>query len=76
VDLHFCPGEAEAMRLGRDLEAANQQAVEFGEQRLVHSAQGTDGSAQLIQKKIMDDVTSFCTSNFHDDATLLVVAIR
>ncbi|HLX00170.1 MAG TPA: PP2C family protein-serine/threonine phosphatase [Candidatus Acidoferrales bacterium] len=58
------------------LEAANQQAVEFGEQRLVQSAQGTDGSAQLIQKKIMNDVTLFCLSNFHDDATLLVVAIR
>ena len=58
------------------LEAANQQAVEFGEQRLVHSAQGSDGSAQLIQKKIMNDVSVFCASNFHDDATLLVVAIK
>jgi serine phosphatase RsbU (regulator of sigma subunit) len=50
--------------------------VEFGEQRLVHSAQGTDGSAQLIQKKIMNDVSVFCAFNFHDDATLLVVAIK
>lgn len=58
------------------LEAANPQAEEFGEQRLVRSAQGAGGPAQATQKKIMKDVTDFCSSNFHDDATLMVVAIQ
>ncbi|MGB7624365.1 MAG: PP2C family protein-serine/threonine phosphatase [Terriglobia bacterium] len=57
-------------------EAANQQAEEFGEERLIRTAQMEDGTALHTQRRIMEVVTQFCETNFHDDATLLVVALQ
>ena len=57
-------------------EAANPQAEEFGEERLVQAARLQDGTALHMQRKIMEEVTAFCQKNFHDDATLVVVAIQ
>ncbi|MBZ5536238.1 MAG: PP2C family protein-serine/threonine phosphatase [Acidobacteriia bacterium] len=57
-------------------EAANQQAEEFGEERLIQAARLQNESALHIQRKIMEEVSAFCRTNFHDDATLLVVAIE
>jgi len=33
------------------------------------------GTALATQRKIMEAVTKYCASNFHDDATVLVAAI-
>jgi sigma-B regulation protein RsbU (phosphoserine phosphatase) len=56
-------------------EAANQQGEELGEERLVRCARSQNGTAQEMHRNVMEQVTKFCEGNFHDDATLLVVAI-
>jgi serine phosphatase RsbU (regulator of sigma subunit) len=59
-------------------EAANIQAEEFGNERIIESLRSSDGmvTALATQRKIMEDVTKYCASNFHDDATVLVAAIQ
>jgi phosphoserine phosphatase RsbU/P len=59
-------------------EAANIQAEEFGNERIIESLRNNDGmvTALATQRKIMEDVTKYCASNFHDDATVLVAAIQ
>jgi sigma-B regulation protein RsbU (phosphoserine phosphatase) len=56
-------------------EAANQQGEELGEERLVRCARSKNGTAEEIHRNVMEQVTKFCSANFHDDATLLVVSI-
>jgi phosphoserine phosphatase RsbU/P len=56
-------------------EAANLQGEELGEERLVRCARSHPGTAEDMRRNIMEQVTKFCAGNFHDDATLLVVAI-
>lgn len=59
-------------------EAANIQAEELGNERIIESLRSSDGmvTALATQRKIMEDVTKYCASNFHDDATVLVAAIQ
>jgi phosphoserine phosphatase RsbU/P len=57
-------------------EAANHAGEEFGEARLVQAARLADGSADNMQRKIMEEVSGFCGANFADDATLVVVALE
>lgn len=57
-------------------EAENHAGEEFGEARLVHAARLADGSADNMQRKIMEEVSGFCGANFADDATLVVVALE
>ena len=56
-------------------EAENAQLEEFGEQRLLEAAHTHDGTALDTQRAIMQRVTAFCSSNFRDDATLLVLRV-
>ena len=56
-------------------EAANLQGEELGEERLVRFARSQNGTPEDMRRNIMEQVTKFCAGNFHDDATLLVVAI-
>lgn len=56
-------------------EAANLQDEELGEERLISCARSQDGTAEDMRRNIMEQVTKFCAGKFHDDATLLVVAI-
>ena len=58
-------------------EAVNAAGEEFGEERLqdllrAHHQSGADA----LQQTIMSAVTEFCDGDFHDDATLLVLAIE
>lgn len=55
-------------------EAENHNEEEFGSTRLMQAAQNSDGSAVGTQKKLMEDVTRFCGSNFRDDVTVVVAA--
>ncbi len=57
-------------------EAEDQQGSEFGEERLVRAAATNHETPSAMQRKIMEEVTAFCESNFRDDATLLVAAIN
>jgi sigma-B regulation protein RsbU (phosphoserine phosphatase) len=56
-------------------EAANSENEEFGEQRLMDLAGKRSGNAEEYRREIMGATTQFCGGNFHDDATLLVVAL-
>ncbi len=59
-------------------EANNAQAEEFGNERIIQSVQANNGAitALATQRRIMEEVTKFCSSNFQDDATVLVAAIH
>lgn len=59
-------------------EAANVQFEEFGNQRIIQSVQSNEGAVTALatQRRILEEVTTFCASNFQDDATILVAAMR
>jgi sigma-B regulation protein RsbU (phosphoserine phosphatase) len=59
-------------------EANNEKAEEFGNDRIIRSVQTNNGAitALATQRRIMEEVTKFCSSNFQDDATILVAAIH
>jgi serine phosphatase RsbU (regulator of sigma subunit) len=58
-------------------EAENEAAEEFGYERLVSAATPpATESAAAANRRIMDEVASFCKGNFGDDVTLVVLAIR
>jgi sigma-B regulation protein RsbU (phosphoserine phosphatase) len=59
-------------------EAANAQFEEFGNARIIQSVLAKDGTVTALatQRKIMEEVTTFCGSNFQDDATILIAAIH
>lgn len=69
------PGDKLLLSTDGITEAENAQLEEFGEERLVEAARARDGSALDIQRAIMQQVTTFCSGNFRDDATLLVLRI-
>jgi phosphoserine phosphatase RsbU/P len=57
-------------------EAADGHDEEFGDERLVRLLQeNSSRSANEIQAKILRDVGDFCGGRWHDDATLLVLAV-
>jgi sigma-B regulation protein RsbU (phosphoserine phosphatase) len=57
-------------------EAENQAGEEFAEARLVQAARLAHGSAENLQRKIMEEVSGFCEANFADDATLVVAVLE
>jgi sigma-B regulation protein RsbU (phosphoserine phosphatase) len=59
-------------------EANNAQAEEFGNDRIIQSVQSNNGAitALATRRRIMEEVSKFCSSNFQDDATILVAAIH
>ena len=57
-------------------EAENRQALEFGSERIVQVAGPSGSSAAETKRRIMEEVAKFCNSEFRDDVTLVVVAIR
>lgn len=58
-------------------EAADASNVEFGAERFVLRArQAYGGGAHAIRAKIFEEATTFCNSNFFDDATLMAVIIE
>ena len=57
-------------------EASDPDDEEFGEERLVRLLQQSTGSsANELQAKIMQAAGDFCRGHWHDDATLLVLAV-
>lgn len=58
-------------------EAQDLEGQEFGEDRLIRLliASHEIGAVEL-QQKVMKTVTEFCGGNFHDDATLIAVAVQ
>jgi sigma-B regulation protein RsbU (phosphoserine phosphatase) len=57
-------------------EAGNLGGEEFGDARLLNLlAEHRMAGAQGLQKTILDAAAEFCDNNWHDDATLLVLAV-
>lgn len=69
------PGDKLLLSTDGITEAENAKLEEFGEDRLLEVARAQDGSALDIQRAIMQQVTTFCSGTFRDDATLLVLRI-
>jgi len=58
-------------------EAYGPDAVEFGEEKLAEAAlRNCKRTAAEMSKLLLEEVSTFCGSRFHDDATLLVIAAR
>ncbi len=57
-------------------EAENQQAVEFGAERIVEVAGPSGSSAAETKRRVMEEVAKFCNGEFRDDVTLVVAAIH
>ena len=58
-------------------EAMNSDEQEFGEQRLVElGSRNIAMSASELLVAIRKEVGSFCSGNFQDDFTLVVVAVK
>jgi sigma-B regulation protein RsbU (phosphoserine phosphatase) len=77
-DRRFPLQSADCLLLTTDgvTEAANQLDEEFGTDRVTASARAARGlGAHGIRTRILEDVTSFCNGNFHDDASLVVVTV-
>jgi len=69
------PGDQLLLSTDGITEAENAEFEEFGEERLIEAARARSGSALELQRGIMQEVTAFCSGNFRDDATLLVLRI-
>jgi sigma-B regulation protein RsbU (phosphoserine phosphatase) len=58
-------------------EAADADELEFGEEKLAESAlRNSKRSAVEMSRLLLEEVSAFCASRFHDDATLLVIAAK
>ena len=57
-------------------EAQDAQAVEFSYERIIRAAGPAGSSAADTKRRVMEEVTKFCNSEFGDDVTLVVAAIR
>jgi sigma-B regulation protein RsbU (phosphoserine phosphatase) len=58
-------------------EAADERDEEFGIERVTQSAREARSlGAHGIRTQILEDVSRFCKGNFHDDASLIVVAVE
>jgi phosphoserine phosphatase RsbU/P len=58
-------------------EARNADGEEFGESGLLRLLEGNrEAGAQDLQKAILRTIGEFCLGNWHDDATLVVIAVE
>jgi sigma-B regulation protein RsbU (phosphoserine phosphatase) len=70
------PGDRVVLFTDGVTEASDADDEEFGEERLVRVLQrNTASSANELQAKIMQAAGDFCRGHWHDDATLLVLAV-
>jgi len=76
-EYQFTPGDVFILYTDGVVEAQNASGEEFGEDRILQAAQQTiRASAAEIQAEIMRQVGVFCSGNFHDDATVIVIKAR
>jgi len=58
-------------------EAEDVHGDEFGEERVVQALLEARGrSAEDVQRKLMESVTLYCSGQFRDDATIVVLAVQ
>jgi sigma-B regulation protein RsbU (phosphoserine phosphatase) len=76
---HLALGSGDRLLLVTDgiTEAYGPDEVEFGEERLAQAALAVSkGTAAEMSRLLLEEVSTFCGSRFHDDATLLVIAAK
>ncbi len=70
------PGDRVVFYTDGVTEAANAENEEFGDERLVRVLQeNSTATANEIQARILQAAGDFCSGHWHDDATLLVLAV-
>jgi phosphoserine phosphatase RsbU/P len=70
------PGDRLVLYTDGVTEASDPNEEEFGEERLVRLIQqNATSTASELQAKIMEAAGEFCRGRWHDDATLLVLAV-
>jgi phosphoserine phosphatase RsbU/P len=72
----LAPGDRLLLFTDGVTEAANQEAIEFGPERIVQAAGPGGISAAETKRRVLEEVAKFCHGDFHDDVTLLVAAVH
>ncbi len=71
------PGDRVLLFTDGVAEASLPEGEEFGDARLIQLLrENCEASAEQLQKKILDTVGTFCGGNWHDDATLIAIAVQ
>jgi phosphoserine phosphatase RsbU/P len=71
------PGDRVLLFTDGVAEASLPEGEEFGDARLIQLLrENCDASAEQLQGKILDTVGTFCGGNWHDDATLIAIAVQ
>ena len=75
VQLH--PGDRILFFTNGVTETMDTHECEFGESSLATLAHAhASCSASVLNSLLLDEVPSFCGAHFHDDATLVVIAVK
>jgi phosphoserine phosphatase RsbU/P len=70
------PGDRVLLFTDGVTEAPNAEGEEFGEARLLQVlVENRELSAENLQKKVLSVVAEFCRGHWHDDATLIAIAV-
>ncbi|MGB8541756.1 MAG: SpoIIE family protein phosphatase [Candidatus Acidiferrales bacterium] len=71
------PGDRVLLFTDGVAEASLPEGEEFGDARLIQLLrENCEASAEQLQKTILDTVGTFCGGNWHDDATLIAIAVQ
>lgn len=74
--VQLSPGDRVVLFTDGVTEAANRDEEEFGESRVLEClSEGSGDSAEGLQRRILAAAGEFCGGHWHDDATLLVLAL-
>ncbi|MGD0346976.1 MAG: SpoIIE family protein phosphatase [Terracidiphilus sp.] len=77
ANLALKPGDRLLLVTDGITEAYGPDEQEFGEERLSLAAlAGSKRTAAEMSRQLLEEVSTFCGSRFHDDATLLVIAAK
>jgi sigma-B regulation protein RsbU (phosphoserine phosphatase) len=77
ANLALQPGDRLLLVTDGITEAYGLDEQEFGEERLALAAlAGGKRTAEEMSRLLLEEVSTFCGSHFHDDATLLVIAAK
>ena len=77
VAIQLNPGDRLVLYTDGLTEAMNSHEQEFGERRLVElGRRNIDLSASELVAAVQNEVVGFCNGSFHDDLTLVVVAVK